>query len=141
MHPTPNEVALILFVLGVIVTAIQAWRGWKLPGIILDSLLWSLVVVLGSLIAIYSYILMREVDNCLLLVLNPLAWLPLVLCRRHARVRRWIWIVYTVILVLFAVAVPLVSTGLSAPWRMLAATLAIRSLYHAFHACFLPLKR
>lgn len=132
-HPTPLETALSVLLIVALITVMQLLEKWKIVGCILDVVLWISVTVGGIFVAILTWAPghFGASWNWVLLVLNPLAWIPMLIFRKNREVIRWIWIFYALVLVLFAAYIWVIAPSTDVFWRLLALALAVRCAFHA----------
>lgn len=127
-RPTPVEAMTVLLLTVVTVTFAQYRGKWASGGRILDLVLWIAVTAGGVFIVFITYAPHHYGGswNWPLVVMNPLAWVPVVLLRHRRRALRWVWMVYGAVLVVFAVGIGAVAPSVDAAWRILAVALAVR---------------
>lgn len=133
VRPTPVETAMLVLLAVVIITGFQLAGKWKVAGRVLDIFLWTVVTLGGIFIAMVTYVPGHTGGNWNwpLLVLNPIAWIPVCICRKKPRALRVVWIIYGTGLVLFAGFITLISPSLHDAWRILAVALAVRCFFRA----------
>lgn len=139
VHPTPFEVSLIVLGVILVVTALQFFLKWKIIGMVIDIILWVFVTGGGIALAVITYSPNHAGGdwNWIFIVLNPLAWIPVLSCRalkplNRLKALKWVWTVYAAVLLIYAAAVTLVAPSTIAAWRVLACALAVRCLWHAY---------
>lgn len=131
-RPTPVTFSIIILGMVLIVTIYQVSGKLEIVGKILDGLVWVIVTGGGIFIAFITYMPHHYGSywNWPLLVLNPIAWLPVVLLRRNRQALAVVWGIYAFILIVFAIFIGFVAPSIDAMWRILAVALAIRCLWH-----------
>lgn len=128
VHPTPIETAITILAVIALVCIFQLMGKGRIVGIILDIVLWVLVTIGGIFVAVLTWAPghFGASWNWPLLVLNPVAWVPVVILRRNREAMKWVWGCYAAILVIFAAFMSHVSPSIDPAWRLLAIALAIR---------------
>ena len=134
VRPTPTEAGVVVVALLLVITILQVSFKWNLLGKITDSIIWAIIICGGIFIALVTYMPGHAGGNWNwpLIVVNPLAWIPIVACRRHPQALRVVWLTYAIILVVFAVGIGWVSPGVIPFWRLLSVAFAIRCASHLF---------
>ena len=132
-RPTPFETSLIILIIVVIVTAFQIFKKVKLAGTILDWALWILVTGGGLFVAYLTFGPLQYGSgwNWVLIILNPLGWLPIVLLRKSIKWQKYVWLTYAVVLFFFAAFINYISPTLDSSWRIFALALSIRCGWHS----------
>jgi len=126
---TPDIFFSCLLILVILVTVLEWKPGWKLPAHWTDYVLFTLQSVIGIFllyITLMGSILGRH-WNWVLIPLNPLPLFLWLLYRRRSNFER-IYLVYTVILVVFIVVAPFVANQIQPGHQLIAASLAVRCL-------------
>ena len=131
-RPSPIEAALIILVIVIAVTAVQFFGKYRLPGTILDSCLWTIVIIGGILVVIITYSPHHYGGNWNwpLIVLNPVAWIPIIIFRKNKKRLKATWMAYAATLLLFALFIGTIAPSIDAAWRILATALAMRCAYN-----------
>ena len=128
IRPSPNEAAFLLLAVVILITVFQLFGKWKLAGTILDIVLWILVTIGGLIILFITYAPIHYGGrwNWPLIVLNPFAWIPLVIFRKNKAFLRIVWKVYAVVLVSFACFINFIAPSMGVFWPVVALAIALR---------------
>lgn len=134
-RPTPVELSLIILGIVAVITTFQFLGKWRMPGKILDWTLWVIVTAGGLFILFITYAPIHYGGNWNwpLIVMNPIAWIPVAIfswTKNKAFNLKCIWIIYAVVLVLFAAFVRGISPSIDSSWRLFAIALAVRCVWH-----------
>lgn len=132
ISPTPMAVAMSILLLVVAVTGGQLWHGWSIAGKIVDGILWAIAIGGGIMLALITYMPGHAGGswNWIFIVANPLGWLPFAVIRRSLW-RRYVWVIYAGVLLLFTVGITVPAPSMNEVWRLLAMAIAIRCMWHA----------
>ena len=129
---TPTWVFGALLLIAVLITLAQLrWKFRWLPRM-LDIVLMTLVTIAGLLLIYTSFVsgLFGKHWNWYLIPFNPLPLIIWLIWRKRKGYYK-VYLLYTVVLVLFILATPL-SEQLDLPHQLITATLAVRCLYNYF---------
>lgn len=128
-RPTPLEAALLILAISAIITIIQYSGKVTLVGQIWDWILWIFITAGGLFLAFITFgpIQYGSGWNWVLLIWNPVAWIPVVVFRKNRNILKSVWLVYTAVLVLFAAFISHLAPSLDPAWRLFAIALAFRS--------------
>lgn len=130
VHPTPIETGIILIAIVATISIFQILGKWSLAGKVLDVFLWIIVIGGGLFVkALTGHF--GGSWNWPFIVVDPLAWIPVLIFRKKKEVMRWIWLFYALVLVLFAAFIWAIAPSTDVFWRLLAIALAIRCVFHA----------
>lgn len=142
-RPTPVETALIILAIVVIITTLQFFRNRisgpgakeaiRLSGKILDWVLWIFISLAGLILAyfIFGPVQYGNGWSWILLVFNPIAWVPIVVWRKKDDYLKFVWVAYALILTLFAAFIGFIAPSVDPSIRIFAVALTIRCLWHA----------
>lgn len=132
LHPswfTPLHLAIILLALVLLLTLGQWLWGWGRVALSVDVVLLAVQALLG-VVLLYLVLVSRlfgQQWNWCLLLFSPLPLAMWLCCRRRAFYRR-LSLLYGIVLLLLAIAAPLVTSQLIAAHRLVAAAIALRSI-------------
>ena len=129
---TPMLVFGLLFLAVVLITLAQLKWKLKLLGQVLDVLLLVLVTIVGLFLIYTSYVsgLFGTHWNWYIIPFNPLPLIIWLIWRKRKGFYK-VYLLYTVVLVLFILATPL-SQQLDLPHQLITATLAVRCLFNYY---------
>lgn len=130
-RPTPVETSLIILTIVLIITICQLLGKANLAGKILDYVLWVFITLGGIFIAYFTFGPMQYGSgwNWVLVIMNPIAWIPIVILKKSPNSLSLVWIIYVLILVLFSAFISIISPSIDPSWRIFAYALAIRCFY------------
>ena len=149
---TPLRLALALLVLVLLLTAGQWLLGWRRLALTADVVL-LVVQALIALVLLYLVMVSRLFDqhwNWCLMLFSPLPLVAWLCCRcrspRSSKGRGWgvyrrLSLLYGSVLLLLAVAAPLITLQLIAAHRFVAGAIAVRCFSCAFDTRLTPIKR
>ena len=122
----------LLFLAVVLITLAQLKWKLKLLGQVLDVLLLVLVTIVGLFLIYTSYVsgLFGTHWNWYIIPFNPLPLIIWLIWRKRKGFYK-VYLLYTVVLVLFILATPL-SQQLDLPHQLITATLAVRCLFNYY---------
>ena len=134
-RPTPIETSLIVLAITLMVTVFQYLRKGRIAGAVLDWTFWIFITALGVAIALLTFSSRLETTgwNWLLIIFNPIAWIPIFIYRKNYATLKKIWIFYAAVLVIFATFINFLAPSIDISFRIFAISLAVRCIWHVIN--------